>query len=831
MTSDFLTPDRRQVLAMAAASAVVTLPSAVEAATAIKPGTRSQGRRQPFDADWRFMRGEIAGAEAAGFDDSTWREIHLPHDWSVEDLPDQAPASVVGPFDKHAIGKTATGFTVGGEGWYRKRFRVDSYPADARIEIAFDGVYLNTDVWLNDQKVGDNLAGYAPFAFDLTPFLNRTGENVLAVRVRNQGRNSRWYSGSGIYRSVELDVLHPATRIERWGVGACTSKLEGGRAVIDVATELVAPQPGDVLKTRLVEPDGRVAAEVTTPASALTRQTLQIRGPRLWSADKPELYTLESELVRGKASIDLVSQLYGVRVIAFDPRTGMSVNGARVKLRGGCIHHDNGLLGACAFPDADERRLRLLKARGYNAIRSSHNPASRSLREACDRVGIYLIEEAFDAWHIAKEPQDFAKDFPDHWQGVVDAMVRSARNSPSVIMWSIGNEIPYRSTDEGVEWQWKIANRVKRIDRSRPVTAGLNGVLGAELVADAKTARPGRGGKADNASTIFLDVPGYNYRLEDIENEERSHPERVVYASETFAHDMWDYQALQDKAPYFLGEFLWTAMDYLGEAGVGANGRLKTGSYPIYLATFPWVNAWCGDIDLIGKQKAPSLARDVVWGLSPLEMTVQRPLEPGTFEFIANWGWSDELESWNWAGSEGKPLAVRVYTAGDRVELVLNGRPVGEKAIAPGERGHVEFQVPYEAGKLEAVSYRGGTVLARKALETTGPATKLRLTAEKGGARSDRNGLTYVLVEVVDAAGRVLPDDKRQISLNIEGAATLAAFGSANPLAVGSLQSASAESFRGCALVILRGTGSGGQVRLQASADGIESAGIAFATT
>ncbi len=593
----------------------------------------------------------------------------------------------------------------------------------------------------------------------------------------------------------------------------------------------MASQPGDVLKTRLVEPDGRIAAEVTSAAASETRQTIQLRGPRLWSAETPELYILESELVRGKVTIDLVRQPYGVRIITFDPRTGMTVNGSRVKLRGGCLHHDNGLLGACAFPDADERRLRLLKARGYNAIRSSHNPSSRSLREACDRLGMYLIEEAFDAWHVAKEPQDFAKDFPEHWQFVIDAMVRSARNSPSVMMWSIGNEIPFRSTDEGVEWQWKLAQRVKKIDHTRPVTAGLNGVLGSEMIAEQKTARPGRGGKVDNASTIFLDVPGYNYRFDDIETEERSHPERVLYASETFARDVWAYQALQDKAPYFLGEFVWTAMDYLGEAGVGANARLKNGAFPIMLTTFPWVNAWCGDIDLIGQQKVPSLARDVVWGLSKLELAVQRPVEAGTFEFIANWGWSDELASWNWLGSEGKPLAVRVYTSADRVELLLNGKPVEIKEVPPMHRGPIEFLVPYEPGRLEAIAHQNGKVVARKALDTVGPATRLRLSVEPGGGKADPNALTYALVEAVDANGRVLPEGKIPISIAIDGPAKIAAFGSANPLAVGSLQSTSAESFRGRALVILRGEGRSGQVRLNASADGLESGGIAIAMT
>jgi len=818
MPGDMLLADRRNVLVMAAASAVVGIPgSGMAHGARAAPGITPNGRRQPFDTDWRFKLGEMGPAAAASdFDDSTWRLIDLPHDWSIETLPDQAPGSVMGPFDKRAIGRTATGFTNGGEGWYRKHFRVDGYPASARIEIVFDGAYLESDVWLNGRVVGGNISGYAPFAFDLTPHLNRAGENILAVRIRNLGRNSRWYSGSGLYRSVELDILDPDTCLARWGIAAWTSKLEKGRARVEVSTQLVAPRSGDVLKTRLVERDGRVAAQASTAALETTRQVLEIRGPRLWSAQHPELYSLESELVRNGATIDLVRQPYGVRVISFDPRTGMVVNGTQVKLYGGCIHHDNGLLGACAFRDADERRLRLLKARGYNAIRSSHNPASRSLREACDRVGFYLIEEAFDAWHVGKEPQDFAGAFPGHWEDVIDTMVRSARNSPSVIMWSIGNEIPYRSTDEGVEWQWKLANAVKRRDPTRPVTAGLNGVLGAEMIAVSDTARPGQAGAKDNASTIFLDVPGYNYRLDDIEREETGHPERVVYASETFARDLWDYRTLSDKAPYFLGEFLWTAMDYLGEAGIGATARLKKGGYPIYLPTYPWVNAWCGDIDLIGQQKAQSLARDVAWGVSALEVTIQRPVEDGTFEYVAAWGWPDELASWTWTGAEGRMLSVRLYAAADRVELRVNGSLVASRQLLPSDKSHVELQVAYAPGQLEAIAYRGEQVVGRRSLQTVGPAARLRATLETKVTRASRHSLTYIVIEVTDAAGRCLPDEQRRIDVEIDGPASLAAFGSANPLAVGSFQATSTETFRGKALLILRGTGNPGRVTLRA---------------
>ena len=814
--------DRREAMTITAGAAAAALAPAALAAVSPEHAFVSY-RDRAFDDGWRFHRGAMAGGEGRALDDAGWRRVDLPHDWSVEDIPNGQSPVPVGPFTKEAIGGTATGFTVGGEGWYRKHFRTEGIPADARVEISFDGVYLDCEVWLNGRRIGGNVHGYIPFAFDLTPHLDRAGDNVLAVHVRNEGKNTRWYAGSGIYREVKLDVLPAGARIARWGVGAWTRRLDANGAVIDVTTQVEAADPQLTLVTRLRDAKGAVLAEASAPAASETKHGLTLRAPQLWSVESPYLHTLETELRRGDVVVDRVLQPFGIRIVTFDPARGMTINGRGTKLRGGCVHHDNGLLGACAFSEADERRIRLLKARGFNAIRSSHNPTSRSLREVCDRLGMLVIEEAFDAWHSAKEPQDFAVNFAGHWEEVIRAMVLSARNSPSVIMWSIGNEIPYRTTPEGMEWSWKLANAVKRIDPTRPVTAGINGVLGEPVVAAAGTARLGRAGKTDNAAIVFLDVPGYNYRLEDIEAEQAEHPDRVVYGSETFSREVFDYAALMDKAPYFLGEFLWTAMDYLGEAGLGATAPLKKGGFPYYMVGFPWVNAWCGDIDLIGQQKASSLARDVAWGLSPLEVTVQRPLPADSTEYVANWGWPDELASWTWNEPAGRPLSVRLYTIGDRVELRLNGAKVGEKSLKAGER-KAELAVPYAAGVLEVLAFRGAREIARRKLETVGAAASLRAVAERSTGRSDRKGLHYVLIETVDAAGRVLPDDKRKLSVKIEGLAELVAFGSANPLAVGSLKALAAETYRGRALVILRSTGGSGAARIEASSVGLRGA-------
>ncbi len=820
-----LTTDRREMLALTAGSALLPYAlggaaQATPAATAI-PGT---GRNLPFDNGWRFHRGAGSGFEASALDDSGWRSVDLPHDWSVEDVPGGAAPDQRGPFNKKAVGGTATGFTEGGEGWYRKHFRVDGVARDARVEILFDGVFEQSEVWLNGTKLGEHLHGYAAFAYDLTPLLNRDGDNVLVVRARSIGKNTRWYAGAGIYRQVKLDVMPRGARLARWGVGAWTRKIEGGIALVDVTTKIESVDPALTLVTRLRDAMGRVVAEASSPAIAEAKQTLTVRGPRLWSPDAPNLHTLETELRRGDLLLDRMTQSFGIRIVTMDVKRGLQVNGQRIIIRGGCIHHDNGLLGACAFADADERRVRALRARGYNAIRSSHNPMSHSLLDACDKLGMLVMNEAFDMWHVAKNPDDYHLHFPTDWDVPLTAMVQSSRNRASIIMWSIGNEIPSRSTPEGIEWGWKLANAIRRLDPTRPVTAALNGLLGPLVTASEATARPGQAGQADNASSIFLDVAGYNYRLDDVEKDFAAHPDRISVATETFPHDAWDYRALAERAPHFLGEFVWTAMDYLGEAGIGGAVPVKGKAPPMMMSNWPWVNAYCGDIDLVGHAKAASRYRDVVWGLSPLEMAVQRPLADGMTEVVGNWAWSDELQSWSWAGSEGRSLAVRVYSSGDKVALLLNGKPAGSKSLAVADKTRAEFTVPYAAGVLEAVAYKGGKVIGRRRLTTVSAPARLRVAPESPTGQSDRQALHYIGIDILDAQGRTIPDEMRKISLRVTGPAELIGFGSANPLAVGSFQSREAQSFHGRAMAILRSTGKAGSVRVEAQAEGLQSA-------
>ena len=823
MTSD-MRPDRRQLLLTTVGAATLLLASPVAAVADASQGFKL-GRGQPFDLGWRFRRGEGEGFEAPAFDDTGWGAVDLPHDWSIEDLPPQpAPAQshIIGPFDRNAEGGTATGFTVGGDGWYRKRFRLTA-PAGARVEVLFEGVYMNSDVWVNGHHLGAHPSGYTPFAYDLTPYLSPEGDNVIAVRAQNRGSNSRWYSGSGIYRHVWLDVLAEPARIARWGVGVITRRVVDAGADIEIDTRLEDVGAGLTLLSRVRDQAGRTIWEAAAPAQAEVRQAMTIPAPRLWSPDAPALYTLETELRRGSVVIDRSTTPFGVRIIAFDTAQGMTINGTPTKLRGGCIHHDNGLLGACAFDAAEDRKVQLLKARGFNAVRPSHNPFSPAFLRACDRHGVMVVAETFDTWRAPKLPQDYSVYFDDQWRADLTTMVLGARNHPSIIMWSIGNEIPLRNLPNGVETQWRLANAVHALDPTRPVTAAINDFAGHLVTPSEKAARPGRAGVPDETSAVFLDVAGYNYKLPDYEPDHQRFPDRVMFGTESFPKDVFAIWDLTDRSPYVLGDFVWTAMDYLGEAGIGGRAYLSSPSGMTSLGAWPWVVAGCGDIDLIGDQKAASLARDVVWGLSPLEVTVQKPPPEGKVEVVSPWGWSDERRSWTWPGAEGKALAVRVYTSGDRVELRLNGRVLESRPVAAADLKHVEFKVAYAPGALEAVAFRNGAEIARRSLETVGAPAAIRLTLERKVGGAGRGDVSYVAVEVVDSQGRRAPDAAKQLQLSVSGPAELAGFGSANPFAVGSFQSGSAQTWDGRALAILRGKGRAGQVRIEARAEGLKS--------
>jgi beta-galactosidase len=833
---------RRGVLQLGSGATVaplVSLPEFAAAQERLLPSARGQS----FNAGWRFHRGEKAGAAEPGFDDRAWRALDLPHDWSIEDIEPQGPAanapirevdtapiwapvkgtpSMIGPFEgappplllaaSRSSGGRHTGHTLGGIGWYRKRFRLPPLPADARVEVVFDGVYANSELWLNGRRLGSNDYGYTPFGFDLTPHLDPRGENVLAVRVENLGVNSRWYSGSGIYRAVELNITR-GLRFGRWGVRLTTREASLQEATVALRARIEGLAPGAILQVQLRDAAGRIAARTEVAAEADNLLSLVIANPALWSPENPALYEAECTLAVGGEVHDRMSTAFGIRTLEVTPEAGLRINGKATKLRGGCVHHDNGLLGAAALDRAEARKVELLKARGFNAVRTSHNRPSTTFLDACDRLGMLVIEEAFDVWNVPKLPEDYHLYFQARWREDLAAMVERDANHPSVIMWSIGNEIPEKTKPLGVETARALVEEVRRLDPTRPITAGLNEWNGPDVVrAD---------GASDQAAPQFLDVAGYNYKFAAYEKEHPRFPKRVFVGTESFPSEVDAIWRVVERNPYVLGDFVWTAMDYIGEAGIGMSALEK---FDPFKSAYPWFNAFCGDLDLIGEQKPQSLLRDVVWGLSPVEMSVERPLPAGKQEIDSKWGWGDELQSWTWPGAEGKPLTVSVFTRGDRVELTLDGRRVGEKSLVEADGSRARFAVDYAPGKLVASAYRAGKLIGRRTLETVGPPAGLRLRADRPRITTARGDLAFVTIEVVDAKGRHVPDAVAVLEAALSGPVELAAFGNANPRGVASFQQPVAKTWHGRALAVVRPLGLAGDATIEVRSSGLRPA-------
>ena len=851
---------RRDALkGFAAAAALPLFPACVLAAQ----GDGGKVATMAFDDGWLFFRGDAVGAQEAAFDDTAWRKVDLPHDWSIEDLPAHpavngseaiwqncdCPESI-GPFSMmKSEGTSATGWVVGGIGWYRKSFPAPSLAQGGRAVLLFDGVYRNSELWVNGKEVGKHPYGYTAFYFDVTDLLNATGNNVLALKVSNTGKNSRWYSGSGIDRHVAL-VTSGRVSIPVWGVHVQSSEISAGAATVTVHVQMTnhdARGATAKIVCRLVDEQGQVAATVNEEkrldAKGAGEAVLvaKVSGPKLWSPNAPNRYTAEIEVSCAGAVVDRAATPFGIREVMVDAEHGLRINGESYKLKGACVHHDNGPLGSAAIDRAEERRVELLKANGYNAIRCSHNPPSSVFLDACDRLGMMVIDESFDMWQQEKNPDDYHLDFKDWWKRDIDSMVLRDRNHPSVIMWSIGNEISERSDPDGVAIAKDLSSRVRELDKTRPVT------MAVPFFFDAKKPRPW---SDTDAAYQFLDVCGYNYTKDHYESDHALHPKRVMMGTESFPVEVAENWELVDKHSYVIGDFVWTGIDYIGESGLGAavltpernpmapppaapTGVDAAAALQVTLPKnstfakpgFPWFLSYCGDIDLIGNKKAPSYLRDVVWNRSPLEMAVVRPLPPGRKQQIMLWGFYDELRSWTWPGNEDVPVTVRVYSKGEKVGLTLNGKTI-EAAKAEFPAPFVtEFSLPYAAGELKASAMVDGKMV-EQVLRTTGNPSRIVLRADRTRIRASRNDLSYVMVEMQDDAGHAIEDGVAEIHFSVKGEGELAAVGSANPHEMASYHKAHRKTFHGRCLAILRPTGGKGSITLEARGETLGSATV-----
>ena len=740
-------------------------------------------RKQLFDANWSFSK-----------DSSLWRAVDLPHDWSIE-----------GTFSKDAPAGNDGGYLPTGKGWYRKTFTLGKDAPTKKLRLYFEGVYMNSQVYINGQLAGGHPYGYSSFFVDITPYI-KVGTNVVEVRVDNsKQKNCRWYSGSGIYRHVWL-MTTPKQYIDEWSVSV-TTHMGSDPRVSSVSGLHQGLTPCVVsIKADVVKEDGQREP---------IEKTLHVEKPHLWSPDDPYLYHTTLE-----ADGDVLPVTYGIRTIEYSAEKGLLLNGKPIVLNGGCVHHDNGILGAAAFDAAEYRKVKLMKEAGFNAVRTSHNPPSEAFLRACDELGLLVIDEAFDGWRDKKNDYDYSTLIDQWWQDDLKAMVLRDRNHPSIFCWSIGNEVIERKKLEVVKTAHQMATLCRQLDEQRrPVTSALASWDDDWDIYDPLAAEH--------------DIVGYNYLRQKMESDHERVPNRVMMHTETYPCEVWqNYRTVVDK-PYIIGEFVWTAIDYLGESGIGRwyYERLRVGDEMSEMGDvpgehwtrplFPWHAAYCGDIDLTGLRKPISHYRSMLYNEDgeQLYMAVREPDGYKGKVKTTMWGTWPTFESWNWAGHEGKNIEVEVYARYPQVKLFLNDQLIGEKTVAEGK---VVFTLPYQPGTLKAVAPNGESVT----LQTAGEAKTIRLTADHTKLKADGQDLAFITVEVLDANGVVNPTADNLLTASVKGPATIAAFGNADIKDCDPYVDSTHKAWKGRALLVVRSTGEKGKVTVTVQGKSLSPKGI-----
>ena len=769
-------------------------------------------RKQLFDYEWKFFKGDLASAKSKDFNDLSWRSLDLPHDWSIEgEISSKNPTGGAG------------GYFPAGTGWYRKTFKVPGEWKGRKVSIYFEGVYMNSEVFINGKSLGVHPYGYTSFSYDLSPYLDFNNENVIAVRVDNsQQLNSRWYSGSGIYRHVWMIVTDPV-HIADWGVAIKTPDVSSKRAIVQIKT-LVKNETGLtqslVISTRLLDPNSKNAGntqikiELAANSEKEVAQTITVSNPLLWTPENAHLYGAQIQIVQNKKVVDKTETSFGIRSLKFTVENGAQLNGKTIKLNGGCVHHDNGCLGAAAFDRAEERKVELLKEAGFNAVRTSHNPPSEAFLNACDRLGMMVIDEAFDGWKTPKNKYDYSTYFNEWWQRDLETLILRDRNHPSVIMWSIGNEIIERKSPEAVETAKKLAACIHQIDPTRPVTSAMTTWDKEWEMFDPLMAAH--------------DVAGYNYALYRAAADHKRVPSRIIVQTESYPKDAFANWKLVQNNSYILGDFVWTAIDYLGESGIGRWYYTdETPGEHWEHDLFPWHGAYCGDIDLIGWRKPISHYRSMLYNnTEKLYMAVREP-EPAPLEIKTTlWSVWPTWESWTWPKHGGKNIQVEIYSKYPKVRLYLNDKLIGEKPTTEGQEYKAEFTVPYAPGRFKAIGVDNGKEIESTILQTSGDAATIKLSADRKEIKANGQDLSYVTIAITDKGGIFQPNAANQLQFKIEGPGVIAGVANADMKDTDPYTGNTHKAWHGRGLVVIRSTHGAGDIKLTVSSPGLSEAAL-----
>jgi beta-galactosidase len=730
--------------------------------------------------------------------------------------------------------------------------------ASRRRAVSASDALHESLVYLNGSFAGQYPSGYSVFAVRADDFLRYGADNEVRVECRTH-QDSRWCPGAGLHRDVNL-VVGELVHIALDGVRVTTPEVDTGHAVVEVATVVVneglATATVDV-RTEIHDGSGTLVATDTAVLTVLpgepatVRRRLHVADPALWDVESPALYTATVVL----PGLDEERVTFGVRTLRLDPEHGLRINGRTVKPRGACVHHDNGVLGAAAVARAEERRVEILKEAGFNAIRSAHNPVSRAMLDACDRLGMLVLDELFDAWTAVKSDFDHALAFSQWWEHDVEAMVAKDFNHPSVVLYSIGNEIPEPATPHGAVWGRRIAEKLRSPDDTRYVTNATNATFGVmdEALAIARS-RVGATGETMGVNAMMatmgqvldelatsdlvteqtaqilsvLDAAGLNYLESRYEHDRKLFPNRIVVGSETHPTRIDRLWRLVLDNPQVIGDFTWAGWDYLGEAGIGRVGYADedVGQGQGIAGSYPWLTARTGDIDITGHRRAPSYYQEIVYGLrSTPYIAVHRPENHGRKIVASPWSWPDVVSSWSWDGAEGAPVRVDVYSDADEVELLLDGFALARLPAGLDHRYRAEFDTVFRPGELVAVAYTGSREQGRTTLVSASGPVQLSVTADRSAVRADDTGLAFVDIALTDADGNPHHRHDRPVTVEITGPGVLQGLGSARPVTEESFTGRTHTTYDGRALAVVRPTGPG-EIDVTVAAPGCASASL-----
>lgn len=776
-----------------------------------------------------------------------FRAETIPDDAEKVDLPDDFIISL--KRDPDSLGGGSNAFYPGDMAKYWKNLHIGSDMKDQKVILYLDGSYMNTEVRVNGFMTEHHPYGYTPWQFDLTPYVHE-GDNVIRVDVQSRQPSTRWYSGGGIFREVRL-LTGGKVYINPWDFFV-TTPVAGPVSTVRVEAQVTsdrkeAAQAKIVLKVN--EKGGKEAARAEASLSLIpggkTPFAAEISVPdaKLWDVDDPNLYELTAQVLIDGKEADTAETTFGIRSIEIDAKEGFRLNGKKMKLYGGCCHHDNGALGARSLRAAEERKVRAMKEVGYNAIRTAHNPASSVLLDVCDELGMLILEETFDCWTEGKNVLDYHLYFNDWWQRDTEAMLRRDRNHPCIWCWSIGNEIMEIGKTYGVKYSQMQADCMRAVDPTRPVMSALNGMAAItsdefncevdKFGNDEFDLRKGKShypaavlkGESDPwgdrtaAAAAVFDVVGQNYMHRRLAHDGAKFPGRVIATTESKPTDSYDAWHVVWENPHVIGDFIWTAFDNLGEAGMGQILKPETnGIAP--RAGWPWLNCLQGDFDLIFERKPQSYYRALVWGIDKGTHLYSNPPEWGTGRPWGNgWGWEPVIPSWTWDESWlGDPCRVVAYTVGDEAEFLLNGKSI---ARVPVERFCAEAVVPYEPGRLEVIAYEKGVKVGSDCLETTGEPVSIRLEADRTSIRADGFDLSFVKIWLADSKGRRVYTHSRDLQATVSGAGVLEGLGSGNPCTEENFNTGHRRTYKGALSAIVRSNREKGRILLTVAAPGL----------